>query len=652
MVLIHILVAAIVFATSGAAFGGIFKGADIGKVIERTAEGPLRVGFGKATIAPPWPIEPSYGKQTPTFEFYHHEIEARALVLWVGELKILLVACDVIGIGSDGVDVIKGEIKAATGIPKEHMIIVATHNHSYPRTRREKVRDWIAQQATEAVVEALAEPFRARIGFGTGIVPESITVNRHRAVGGMVNTHLPVMRIDDINGDPRGVLFNFGSHPNIFTTSWGGDRIGKFGPGWPGYARQWIEMTYGLKTLFSQYEREQDYHDLFTIFVIGAAGDQQPSLDADELDGKKVYPREAFVTTVGRKVLETMEGIETKQDVRMTFRSKMIELPLKANGWRKESRTAVSALIINDAAIGIIPGELTAELGARFEQEAGYGHSLLITIANDYIGYITSEKEAFEGATYEGKGSPFGPERGRIIMNEVIGLVNPNSTPAKALDPHRDLGTIRGRVRYDGRRRIIVGLIGDAILPSGLSRFWGRRVEPDSSGGFAFDRVAPWTRFLYVKEVSDDYDGKEGKDGRTLLSGEAVTVTAAQATEVDLKVPGHLKDHISALVFEPSSLSVEKGKVRGRITIEGELREDERIVGGIYDRSKMPWTWHTSYYLRDPVRTVEIDQSGTFEFGKLSAGLYTLVFWFDTNGNGRPEQGVDVMTTARGVAVE
>lgn len=94
------------------------------------AEGRLVVGFGRATIAPPWPVEPAYGRQVPTFEFYNHAIEARAVVLQVQDLAVALVECDVIGIGADEADVIKGRMAAAAGIPADRIVLAATHNHS------------------------------------------------------------------------------------------------------------------------------------------------------------------------------------------------------------------------------------------------------------------------------------------------------------------------------------------------------------------------------------------------------------------------------------------------------------------------------------------------------------------------------------------
>lgn len=614
---------------------------DVGEVYEVSARGKLEVGIGAASIAPPWPIEPSYGKQVPTFEFYGPDIEAKALILKVEELEVLLVACDVIGVRASEGECIKERVQEETDIPKEHIILAATHNHSYPRTYRQRVRDWLAGQVVEAVKMAKERTFEARVGFGIGTLPERLTVNRHRTVGGFVNTRVYVGRIEDVQGNLRAILFNFGSHPNIFTTSWGPDLVGKFGPGWPGYARKYIELVENGRMLFSQYEEGRPYYDLFTLFTLGAAGDQQPSLELDEIDGVKVPPNKAFVLALSQEVMRMADNIRTESDVRMTFRWKVVELPLREEAER-EPRTLIQALILDDTAIGVIPGELTAELGAKFEERAGHKYSFVITVANDAVGYLTSEAEAYEGITYEAKGSPFGPQRGKIVLDEVIGLVNPEYTPGPPLDPDEDLGGVRGRVHYDGDRRIVVGMMTDCKEIADLPWFWGRRTEPDSAGDFRFDHVAHGIKYIYVKEVREDYQGRPKQDLRTLMYGQEVVVRAGELSTVEVWATSHIKENVKSIRVDEASVQAEGGKIKGRIVVDGKLRPDERILGGAYPDSSIYYRWHLQHYLKSPASRTTIDPSGRFEFKGLSPGKYFLYFWFDTNGNGRVEPGVDV----------
>jgi len=620
----------------------IFRAEDVGKVFEQAAEGSLKVGMGAITIAPPWPIEPSYGKQVPTFEFYGPDIMAKVLILKVGDLEVLLIECDVIGFRAQTAQYIKDRIQQETGINGANIILAATHNHSYARTHREKVREWIAGQVVKAIRTARKDMFNARIGFGMGTLRRRITVNRHRTVGGFVNTHLYVGRIDDSEGNLRAILFNFGSHPNIFTTAWGPDTIGKFGPGWPGYAMKYIELIKNGQMLFSQYEKGREYHDLFTFFALGAAGDQQPSLEFDQIDGIKVPQRKAFVVELARRVMEVSDQIRTEPEVRMVFKSKVIEMPLKEKAWRKEPRTLLQALILNNTAIGVIPGELTAELGARFEEHAGYDNSFLITIANDAIGYITSEAEAYEAITYEAKGSSFGPQRGKIILDEIIGLVNPDYIPRPPLDPKMALGSVAGRVNYDGNRRIVVGLSTDCKGISDLPWFWGRRTEPDSLGNFSFDHIAPGVRYLYVKEVKDDYTGEPKQDLRTLMYAQEVLVSAGGVSTADINVSTHLKENVKFIKIDEGSILTGAGKITGDVIVDGDLQPEDRIMGGAYLESSIYYRWHLEHYLKSPVSRTTVGPSGRFEFEGLLPGRYLLYFWFDKNGNGRIEPGIDV----------
>lgn len=628
------------------------------EVIERSTKGPIKVGMGSANIAPPWPIEPSHGYQVPTDSCYNREIYAKVLILQVEDLRRALVVFDLVGLGLEASEKIKREISAQTDLEEEEIIIAGTHNHSYPRVVG-KVRDLIAAQGSKAVQEALAGMFEAKIGFEMKQLPEHMALDRSRAADGSICTRLYVMRIDDLDGNVRGVFFNFPPHPTYFHIWWGGEIIAKHGPGWPGYVRQWVEMNHDQNVMFDMFENgQQEFRPLFTIFTLGTAGNMWPSDDFTA--GLNGSDRKGWVITVGQAVLELVEKIETKKDVTMTFRSKVIELPLgKSHPWRfgestnmtsehplwRDPRTCIQALILNDVAIGIIPAEMSVDLGTRFRENTGYKYNILITIAGGSAGYICPEAEEIEKVTYESKGSLFDPGRGRIITDEAISLVNPNYVPTPPIDPKRDMGVISGTINYDGERRIVVGLTSSEWqVQDSHPCFWGRRTEADSNGHFTFESVAPWKHFLYVIEMTDDYAPYEpGKILRLLTYSRPVEVQPGETTHVDLEVKGHFKEHIKAFHIDQDRLETGVDWIRGVLEIEGELQEGERIHGGIYSREQLLGIGvRSAYALSMPISSVEVDSSGIFTFEALKPGEYILYFWFDVNGSGIVEPRIDV----------
>ncbi|MCK4591026.1 MAG: hypothetical protein KAT86_04675 [Candidatus Latescibacteria bacterium] len=387
---------------------------------------------------------------------------------------------------------------------------------------------------------------------------------------------------------------------------------------------------------------------------MGSGGDLWACDDfAAGIDG---VDRGGWVVTVGQAVLELMKEIETRKDVTMSFRSKVIELPFgKAHPWRfgelsdipmkREPRTCVQALTLNDAAIGIVPAEMSVELGNRFREKAGYKYNILITLAGGSVGYICSETVEIEKVTYESKSSRFDPGRGKIITDALIGLVHPDYVPTPPVVPEQNMGVISGRIAYDGPRRIIVGLAGSEWqVQDHHPRFWGRRTEPDGGGHFTFERVAPWKRFLYVMEVADDYVPYEsGKIVRLLTYSRPVQVEPGETTYVELEVAAHFNEHIKALRIDQDRLETGVDWIRGVLEMEGELREGERIQGGIYTREQLLGIGvRRAYALSTPLTSIEVDGSGAFVLEGMEPGKVLLYFWFDVNGNGMVEPKIDV----------
>ena len=90
----------------------------------------LRAGAAAVNITPPLG-EPIVGGFHPfPATHVHDELHARCLVLDDGATKIALVICDLLGIHRSVSDEARRIIAAETGIPRENVLISATHTHS------------------------------------------------------------------------------------------------------------------------------------------------------------------------------------------------------------------------------------------------------------------------------------------------------------------------------------------------------------------------------------------------------------------------------------------------------------------------------------------------------------------------------------------
>lgn len=613
-------------------------------VYEVRAEGTVRVGFGEADITPDWPVVLSYGQSDPTVGFYDRAL-VHALLLEVGQVRTLLLEFDVIGVRSGDAEIIREEIARATGLDPRHIIVGATHNHSYARTHGERVRDFMAGRAVDAVRQAQASLADARIGIGKLNAREDLNLNRAE-LEGLANPLLYVLRVDDADGNLRGVLFNYGTHATIFT-EWA--QVGQTGPDWPGYVRQYVQSRKALDLMYERYQGKNDVAtDPFIMFAGGAAGDQQPRRSDLELRGERTPPKKVFMEKLGDEVLRLVDRVETTSHVDLAFRSTEVQLAREGGG---QQEVKLRSLVLNDAVLATIPGELGVDLAYQFEAASPFEKNMLITNADGYIGYIVPEHLALEQVTYQAKGVSFEPNYGVRIIDESLRLVDPDHPYTPPLNPDDLLGGISGTVDYDGENVIAIGVRRIPGAPNYGGGFWGQRTVADADGRWRIQGLAPGTFYIYIAEADPANPAPTGNktgysDLRTLAYGIPVTVHAGRETRnLRFRLPTDmLETAVTALEMEPEDLSVDGHTVTGHLAIEGELAADETIHVGLYPADL---TYRSlERYLATPEIRTRAEPDGSFRFESAPPGRYRVVAVLDVNRNDLVERrGIDVISS-------
>jgi neutral ceramidase len=117
------------------------------------------------------------------YDHIHDELHARCLVLDDGETRLAFVVVDLVGLGHEIVNEAKRRIEKETNIPKENVIISATHNHSviFQHLGSPPFNDYQEfkiRRITDAVRTAIRNLEPARIGWGVGSVPQHLFVRR------------------------------------------------------------------------------------------------------------------------------------------------------------------------------------------------------------------------------------------------------------------------------------------------------------------------------------------------------------------------------------------------------------------------------------------------------------------------------------------
>ncbi|MCD4669111.1 MAG: hypothetical protein K8S14_01555 [Actinomycetia bacterium] len=623
------------------------------------SSGPILAGVGSEPIAPGWKAVLPYGKQTGTDTFYNKDIFVKAIVIRVGELEVAIIEADVIGIVFEAAQTIKAHISRESGIPSDNIILGAVHNHSYPRLKDKKIINLISEQSAKAVNNARINMFPAMIGAMTRTMPQNLSINRSRA-SGMVNSDLTVIRIDDTAGHVRAVIFNCGIHPTCFTTSWNDEKTGMIGPEWPEYVRRQVSFYLASGNDCRRRDASLPYAEPFTMFTLGAAGDQQASLWLDETQGNKMSALKVFTDTIAREVLNMVDWIITDPIVRMTFSWKQIIIDiLSRDKIRGERETLVQFLSINDMGFLAIPGELVYCPGREIVRFSPSKHTMLITCANDYLpGYIVSEGEALEQITFESKDWRNPPELGPIILEAAAGLLNPDICGTSASIPEGfEFGCISGNVRCGSSRRFVVGVMNKIEEPSSEPPFWGKRAEVEPDGKYLLDKLLPGEKFIYVKEVAGDYSGRYNQDIRTIAYGIPAKVLQGGTIEVNFEFPPDLYySEVKSIELKTLVVEKEKCKISGRVKIAGTLRIDEKIEARLYYAGIKRYTnllgnLQEKTYLNNPAAVCMVDDEGRFKFTEVPSGSYTIGFWLDINRNGIIEPGVDIISALSGTFI-
>lgn len=608
------------------------EGLNLKPLEKAEASGRLRVGLASKSIAPTWAVVLPYGRQTPTTSFYSRSIYCKVLVLEVGDLRVGVAALDVIGFMRRWADLIKRRVEDATGFPADRIVLAATHNHSYPRLSDEKVLDFVALKTVDAFKEALNSMFEAEIGFSSVELPRWVNVNRRR-VDGPIDTELLVCALRE-QGAVRGVVFTFPSHPNIYTTAWGGRTQGKIGPEWPGYARVLVEAGVNLEQLRDLYP-DVEYRDVFSMFLLGACGDLQP------YTGRGKW---FFVKTLAGAVLKALKGVETRGEVSLGFQRAIVHIPVRERYRRwlgSEYPAEFQVLTVNECCMVAVPCEVTCELGLRFKEHSGFKYSTLVTCANDALGYFVSEAEGLEGVGYEAKGSLLSASRGRILLDAILSTLNPSYKPQPPVDVERGMGWVEGWLRYRGLGGVCVGLKRECNPPGygepPAAPFLGLRVKPGVDGLFRFKPLMPGLAFIYVDEKLN---------GRLtpLMWGEPVRVRAGRGVKVELRLPDRVVERVwdaKGASIEVSNLETSGLTVSGRVSVQGWSGGEPVNVWAYRLRETLR---HHKHYLRRPVAKTVTSRNGAFELRLKRPGSYGVVAWIDVNLNGRPEPGVDIVS--------
>ena len=402
-------------------------------------QGSLLAGAARIDITPPDLSGLTNLWRTP-FTGIHDLLYVRALVVDNGLNRAVIVAADLVEFGDTST--VRQQIETELGIPAAHVIITASHDHNAPRAgsvtpgataqkggpATERYTQFVYGRILDAVRAAQAALQPARIGIGRGTADANTYRNVFMPEGwcfgansdGPSDKTVWVVKLETAVGEPLALLINYAVHSvsigphNTLVT---GDLAGA--------VERYVERAYDDK--------------LVALWTIGPAGDQNPKyLTWDEASphGDRTDPyalMNSLGQFVGEEVLQVAGRIErTNAQVRIAAGERVVTCPARipprdANRPGMEVK-AVAALDIrlgliqiDQIALTAVSGEVVTNIYRRLQRESPFANTLMITMANDRVGYIVNDA-GYDTPTFESTASPL--QRGHAESAIVNGLVD------------------------------------------------------------------------------------------------------------------------------------------------------------------------------------------------------------------------------------
>jgi hypothetical protein len=418
---------------------------------------PLRAGAATSNITPPLGISLNGGMQDRQALHIHDELHARCVVLDDGSERVAIVVCDSCMIPRSVLDAAKEMAQSGTDLPLDRVLISATHSHSCPTVAGvfqsepdEAYMGFLAMRIADGLRRAVNNLQPAEVGWGVGSEPNEVFNRRWTMKDGGVEPN-PFGRLDKVRMNPPpgsdkllepagptdpdvsllAVRRVGDKRPIAIVANYSLHYVGDVGPGhvsadyFGEFSRRLIRslqadeldppavalMSNGTSANinninFRSAARPQTapYEKINAVAAKVAAVARQVYDKISFRSEVQLDMREAAVVCAVRRpardeiarakfVLSQGQGepLKTRDEIYARETLLLADYP-------PEVETIVQAVRIGELAIASFPCETFVETGLAVKRESPFKPTFVISLANDYAGYLpTREHHALGG---------------------------------------------------------------------------------------------------------------------------------------------------------------------------------------------------------------------------------------------------------------
>jgi hypothetical protein len=357
----------------------------------------------------------------------HDPLFARALVLDNGTIKAALITVDITHLqrGDELLQVIAQE----TGIPRERVILSATHNHNAPRvnsaalgqtvTPADEAYFQILKRGIAAAAKQANERLQpARIGFGRG--KAYVNTNRDEKIGagyhmgyapdGPSDKTVAVLSVTTTAGAPLAIYANYAVHGVVMYRTHTKDGQ--------------IQITGDLPGATSKYVEDRLGNGAVALFTSGAAGDQNPLFMANyNQDGPDVVDLgpagwailDVQARRLGEEIVRVTKNSQNTFDRALLWgatssvscpgqkRAEAADPNVPQQGYLAPAastikmidaepvRIPLTLLMINDIALAGVSAEVFSDIGMHLKRDSIFDQTMMVTLLQDRVGYIPTD---------------------------------------------------------------------------------------------------------------------------------------------------------------------------------------------------------------------------------------------------------------------
>jgi len=416
----------------------------------------LQAGAATSNITPEIGREVIGGFVPFPSKHVHDELHARCLVLDDGQTKLALVVCDLLGIHRVVSEEARKLIAEQHGIPRECVLISATHTHSassalgqnrlQPDQEPDEYQQFVVRRIADGVARALNNRRPAQIAFGTAEAPEHVFNRRwHMQVGtvpenpfgqldlvkmnppagspnllepaGPTDPSVSFIALRDLDGQPISVFAAYSLHyvGGVGSADVSADYYGVF-------------CEHLKRLLTTDPAGAGDRPPFVAIMANGTSGDINNINFRQPRPSRKPYEQIRFVAEdLANKVHAAMSALTYQDHVTLASacREPTIAWRRPTDEQRKWAEDTIAAgpksksdlsfiyaertmnlaeypetttvplqvLRIGDVCIGTMPFEVFCEIGLDFKSRCPLQPAFMVELAHGYFGYLPTPRQ-------------------------------------------------------------------------------------------------------------------------------------------------------------------------------------------------------------------------------------------------------------------